>query len=113
MISALRRVPAGYERQPIAAHPRDDAVSVAFWVKPLSPSAARRPAKEAGIHPLQAGCGDPPYPFEIQSLLESLLLFDPTSLGSLNLTNRAVMAPMTRSRANGNLPNALMATYYA
>jgi N-ethylmaleimide reductase len=41
------------------------------------------------------------------------LLFDPTSLRSLNLTNRTVMAPMTRSRAIGNLPNALMATYYA
>jgi len=33
-------------------------------------------------------------------------------LGSLTLTNRAVMSPMTRSRAPGNVPNAMMATYY-
>ena len=31
---------------------------------------------------------------------------------SLQLKNRIVMAPMTRSRAIGNLPNALMAQYY-
>jgi N-ethylmaleimide reductase len=39
-------------------------------------------------------------------------LFQPTVLGPLTLTNRTVMAPMTRSRAIGNLPNALMAEYY-
>jgi N-ethylmaleimide reductase len=32
---------------------------------------------------------------------------------SLQLKNHIVMAPMTRSRAIGNLPNALMARYYA
>jgi N-ethylmaleimide reductase len=42
----------------------------------------------------------------------STALFAPVSLGSLSLANRIVMAPMTRSRAVGNLPNALMATYY-
>src|ERR1700754_191558 len=31
----------------------------------------------------------------------------------LKLKNHLVMAPMTRSRAIGNLPNALMAEYYA
>jgi len=41
------------------------------------------------------------------------LLYSPTSLGSLKLQNRMVMAPLTRSRAIGNLPNALMAQYYA
>lgn len=40
-------------------------------------------------------------------------LFGPVTLGALTLPNRIVMAPMTRSRAPGNLPNALMAEYYA
>lgn len=35
------------------------------------------------------------------------------TLGDLPLANRAVMAPMTRSRAIGNVPNDLMAEYYA
>jgi N-ethylmaleimide reductase len=39
-------------------------------------------------------------------------LFTPTQLGSLPLKNRIVMAPLTRSRAIGNLPNALMEQYY-
>ena len=40
-------------------------------------------------------------------------LFSATKLGSLLLKNHLVMAPMTRNRAIGNLPNALMAAYYA
>lgn len=40
------------------------------------------------------------------------MLFTPTQLGSLPLKNRIVMAPLTRSRAIGNLPNALMEQYY-
>lgn len=41
-------------------------------------------------------------------------LFDRYTLGSLELANRVVMAPMTRSRAvENNTPNPLMATYYA
>jgi N-ethylmaleimide reductase len=40
-------------------------------------------------------------------------LFTPVTLGTLTLANRVVMAPMTRSRAVGNVPNALMAKYYA
>ncbi len=40
------------------------------------------------------------------------MLFTPTQLGSLPLKNRIVMAPLTRSRAIGNLPNELMAEYY-
>ena len=43
----------------------------------------------------------------------SNILFTPTSLGKLQLKNRIVMAPMTRSRAIGNIPNDLMAKYYA
>ncbi len=39
-------------------------------------------------------------------------LFQPYTLGSLALTNRIVMAPMTRCRAIENVPNALMAEYY-
>lgn len=42
----------------------------------------------------------------------SSTLFTPTQLGSLSLKNRIVMAPLTRSRAIGNVPNALMAQYY-
>ncbi len=43
----------------------------------------------------------------------SIDLFSPFSIGSLSLPNRAVMAPMTRNRSDeGNIPNALMATYY-
>lgn len=40
-------------------------------------------------------------------------LFTPTRLGTLSLKNRIVMAPMTRSRATGNVPSALMEKYYA
>ena len=39
-------------------------------------------------------------------------LFTPTTLGKLQLKNRIVMAPMTRSRATGNVPNELMEKYY-
>jgi N-ethylmaleimide reductase len=39
-------------------------------------------------------------------------LFAPTAPGPLALRNRIAMAPMTRSRALGNVPNALMADYY-
>jgi N-ethylmaleimide reductase len=40
-------------------------------------------------------------------------LFAPFEKGSLKLKNHLVMAPMTRSRAINNLPNELMAIYYA
>jgi N-ethylmaleimide reductase len=40
-------------------------------------------------------------------------LFSPYSLGRLQLPNRIVMSPMTRSRAVGNVPNELAASYYA
>jgi N-ethylmaleimide reductase len=40
-------------------------------------------------------------------------LFSPAQVGELHLANRIVMAPMTRSRAIGNVPNAIMAAYYA
>ncbi|HEY2755293.1 MAG TPA: hypothetical protein VGJ01_06055 [Pseudolabrys sp.] len=41
------------------------------------------------------------------------LLYSSTTLGSLTLQNRFVMSPMTRNRAPGNIPNDLMAQYYA
>lgn len=41
------------------------------------------------------------------------LLFSEYPLGPLRLPNRVVMAPLTRNRAPGAIPNALMATYYA
>lgn len=39
-------------------------------------------------------------------------LFMPYSKAALQLKNHVVMAPMTRSRAIGNVPNDFMATYY-
>jgi N-ethylmaleimide reductase len=40
-------------------------------------------------------------------------LFSKTVVGPLALQNHLVMAPLTRSRATGNIPNALMAEYYS
>jgi 2,4-dienoyl-CoA reductase-like NADH-dependent reductase (Old Yellow Enzyme family) len=41
-------------------------------------------------------------------------LFDPMKLGSLEIPNRIVMAPLTRARADrAGVPNELMAAYYA
>jgi N-ethylmaleimide reductase len=45
--------------------------------------------------------------------MEKSKLFEPYILGSTVLKNHIVMAPMTRSRAIGNIPNELMALYYA
>lgn len=39
-------------------------------------------------------------------------IFEKYQLGNIELANRIVMAPMTRSRATDNIPNALMAAYY-
>ncbi len=41
-------------------------------------------------------------------------LFDPITVGALDLPNRIIMAPLTRARAIGGarVPNALMAQYY-
>src|SRR5260370_38445836 len=40
-------------------------------------------------------------------------LFSPARIGNLDLKNRMVMAPLTRSRALQNIPNDLMAEHYA
>jgi N-ethylmaleimide reductase len=47
--------------------------------------------------------------------MSSVTLFSPLTIGSVELSNRVVMAPMTRNRAGppGNVPTPLMATYYA
>ena len=39
-------------------------------------------------------------------------LFEPTRAGTLALANRIAMAPLTRNRAPGAIPNALMVEYY-
>jgi len=44
--------------------------------------------------------------------MEEYKLFEPTKLGNLELKNKIVMSPMTRSRAIDNVPNDLMAEYY-
>jgi N-ethylmaleimide reductase len=41
------------------------------------------------------------------------VLFSKAALGPLTLQNHMVMAPLTRSRAIANVPNDLMANYYA
>jgi N-ethylmaleimide reductase len=41
------------------------------------------------------------------------ILFSPASLGPLALQNHLIMCPLTRSRAINNVPNELMAEYYA
>jgi N-ethylmaleimide reductase len=50
---------------------------------------------------------------EAQQGKQQMDLFSPFDLGPTRLANRVVMAPMTRSRALGNVPNELMAEYYA
>jgi N-ethylmaleimide reductase len=43
-----------------------------------------------------------------------LSLFDPVRIGAISASNRIVMAPLTRNRADaGQVPSALAATYYA
>jgi N-ethylmaleimide reductase len=44
--------------------------------------------------------------------MKEFKLFTPFKVGLVELENRVVMAPMTRSRAIGNVPNDLMAEYY-
>lgn len=48
------------------------------------------------------------------TVLENPTLLSPLKLGRIELANRVVMAPMTRSRADtmGDMPNALMTEYY-
>lgn len=47
--------------------------------------------------------------------MDDKILFSPLYLGQQKLPNRIVMAPMTRSRTTqpGDMPNAMMAEYYA
>ena len=53
-------------------------------------------------------------PLLVPSTAAPNTLFAPYRLGDLDLSNRLVMSPMTRSRAlEGNVPNPLAATYYA
>ncbi|WP_353718945.1 hypothetical protein [Dyadobacter sp. 676] len=45
--------------------------------------------------------------------MKSTSLFAPFDLGGQQLSNRIVMAPMTRTRTSpGDVPNELMAKYY-
>ncbi len=57
------------------------------------------------------------YTYEDNKLIIMIMadskLFSNYMLGKTGLKNRIVMAPMTRSRAIGNIPNELMAEYYA
>ena len=45
-------------------------------------------------------------------MADDSILFSTTRLGDIPLANRIIMAPMTRSRAPGNVPGELVATYY-
>lgn len=40
-------------------------------------------------------------------------LFEPARAGDIELANRIVMAPLTRNRSPGNIPNDLNVTYYS
>jgi N-ethylmaleimide reductase len=45
--------------------------------------------------------------------MNNISLFEPYHMGSIQLENRVVMAPMTRTRTSlGDVPNAMMAKYY-
>lgn len=44
--------------------------------------------------------------------MQEFKLFTPLQIGTVEVKNRIVMAPMTRCRAIGNIPNELMAEYY-
>jgi len=44
--------------------------------------------------------------------MKEIKLFTTVKVGSIQLKNSIVMAPMTRCRAIGNIPNALMKEYY-
>ena len=45
--------------------------------------------------------------------MNNISLFEPHAMGSIQLENRVVMAPMTRTRTSlGDVPNAMMAKYY-
>jgi N-ethylmaleimide reductase len=44
--------------------------------------------------------------------MKNYKLFTNYKLGNIELKNRIVMSPMTRSRATGNIPNELIAEYY-
>jgi N-ethylmaleimide reductase len=52
-------------------------------------------------------------PFFLSKKYSMKKLLIPYNSTSLQLKNHVVMAPMTRSRAIGNIPNALMAQYYS
>lgn len=57
---------------------------------------------------------DPATPTGRIARMTTPTLFDPLRVGALELPNRIVMAPLTRSRAGTDrVPNALMAEYYA
>ena len=45
-------------------------------------------------------------------IMKNNLLYTPIKIGSIELKNRIVMAPMTRCRAIKNIPNELMCEYY-
>ena len=45
--------------------------------------------------------------------MTAINLFSTVELGSQTLSNRIVVSPMTRLRADGTIPTELMATYYA
>jgi len=44
--------------------------------------------------------------------MKEFKIFSPYTVGAIKVKNRIVMAPMTRCRALGNIPNDLMAAYY-
>ncbi len=77
------------------------------------------PCSSQFAHAHEEARADPPSPLFLSQprkpVMSAKPLFRPLQLGPLTLPNRIVMAPMTRSRSSqpGDLPNPLMADYYA
>jgi N-ethylmaleimide reductase len=49
---------------------------------------------------------------KLKPAMQEYKLFTPYTVGCVELRNRVVMAPLTRCRAIGNVPNGLMVDYY-
>ena len=76
------------------------------------------PADAIGAHETKSGeatASSDSERVEIMSPKPTDMLFTPYMLGDLQLKNRIVMAPLTRTRAvnQGKVPNELMTEYYA
>ncbi|KAJ1566929.1 hypothetical protein HK405_007854 [Cladochytrium tenue] len=73
-------------------------------LSPQDPTAMSQPLVKNSLEPFLSGRG--PHP-------SAPTAFSPVKVGNMTLSHRIVMAPMTRSRSPGLVPNAMNALYYA